>query len=241
MRFTAEIILKGKPILPISYKKNFTRLIKESISPNTFQKYFSDRKKNLQKPFTFSVSFIVESTNPESEVFFLKNNKIVFHFSSNDSGFFSEVYNGLVYLGKGYCLFGDGEIYVKKFYLEKSLKINSEEIVFKTHSPILVRNTENKMGKGSISFEDKNFHEFLFYSIQNLCKNFIGNDYNLKPDQVEVTIVKCKKDIINHYGFEMGTSGIIKIKAPIEVLQLVYDIGLGAKRSQGFGMLEVLA
>ena len=52
--------------------------------------------------------------------------------------------------------------------------------------------------------------------------------------------VKCKASIINHYGGETGTSGIIKIKVPIDVLQLIYDAGLGAKRSQGFGMLEVV-
>jgi CRISPR-associated endoribonuclease Cas6 len=37
-----------------------------------------------------------------------------------------------------------------------------------------------------------------------------------------------------------ATSGTIKIKAPANVLQLIYDAGLGAKRSQGFGMLEIL-
>ena len=36
------------------------------------------------------------------------------------------------------------------------------------------------------------------------------------------------------------TSGTNKIKAPANVLQLIDDAGLGAKRSQGFGMLEIL-
>ncbi len=52
--------------------------------------------------------------------------------------------------------------------------------------------------------------------------------------------MKCEADIIKNYGGEIGTSGIIKIKAPAEVLQLVYDAGPGAKRSQGVGMLEVV-
>ncbi|MBP8992072.1 MAG: hypothetical protein KBG82_08855 [Spirochaetes bacterium] len=37
-----------------------------------------------------------------------------------------------------------------------------------------------------------------------------------------------------------ATDGCIVIQAPREVLQLIYDIGLGARRSQGFGMLEVV-
>ena len=49
-----------------------------------------------------------------------------------------------------------------------------------------------------------------------------------------------KSDIVSLYGGEIGNSGIFMLEAPKEVIKLVYDIGLGAKRSQGFGMIEIL-
>jgi CRISPR/Cas system endoribonuclease Cas6 (RAMP superfamily) len=37
-----------------------------------------------------------------------------------------------------------------------------------------------------------------------------------------------------------ASAGIIRIKAPVPVLHLIYDAGIGAKRSEGFGMLEII-
>jgi CRISPR-associated endoribonuclease Cas6 len=34
--------------------------------------------------------------------------------------------------------------------------------------------------------------------------------------------------------------GTFKLKSEPEILQLIYDVGLGVRRSQGFGMLEVV-
>ena len=43
-----------------------------------------------------------------------------------------------------------------------------------------------------------------------------------------------KKELIE------ASAGIIRIKAPVPVLHLIYDAGIGAKRSEGFGMLEII-
>jgi CRISPR-associated endoribonuclease Cas6 len=34
--------------------------------------------------------------------------------------------------------------------------------------------------------------------------------------------------------------GVFKLKSDPTILQLIYDVGLGVRRSQGFGMLEVV-
>jgi len=43
-----------------------------------------------------------------------------------------------------------------------------------------------------------------------------------------------------HYKKMPATKGIFKIKSKPEILQMIYDIGLGVHRSQGFGMMEVV-
>jgi CRISPR-associated endoribonuclease Cas6 len=49
-----------------------------------------------------------------------------------------------------------------------------------------------------------------------------------------------KKLPLTHYNQTMTSwLGRFTLTAPKEVLQLVYDIGIGVRRSQGFGMLEI--
>ncbi len=244
MRFEASIILKQEPLLiPTNYRISFMSLVKEAIcfgndDNEIYQKYYGDHRQNAQKPFTFSVQLPVKEK--EKGRFILENNRIGFHFSSRDPVFLISVYNGLVNLKKDYPLFPRQKIEIRNIHLEKNMVIDSDEIVFKTYSPFIVRDIQDKKGKGFISFDHEDFEKNLFYSVENLCKNFISKDYELSREHAEILLVKCRADIISHYGGEIGTSGIIKIKAPAEVLQLVYDAGLGAKRSQGFGMLEVV-
>jgi len=249
MRFSANIFLKGeKPYkIPVNYRRNFTYLIKEAINPDhsgtdIYNKYYAEKKQNVQKPFTFSVYLPVKAKIKENHktCFVLGDDKIRFHFSSSNPVFLIEVYNGLLGIKKDFNLFNGYKIEVKNFYMQKNTPIDSDEVVFKTFSPVLVRDIENRKGKGFISFEHKDFEENVFFSIRNLCRNFIDRDYELERDQVEILPVKCNAVPISNYGGEIGTSGILKIKAPVEVLQLLYDAGLGAKRSQGFGMLEVV-
>ena len=249
MRFSANIFLKGeKPYkIPVNYRRNLTCLIKEAINPDDsgtdiYNKYYADKKQNTQKPFTFSVHLPVKEKikRDHKSCFVLGDDNIRFHFSSSDPVFLIEVYNGLLGLTNDFSPFKGYKIEVKNFYMQKNSPIDSDEIVFKTYSPVLVRDIENKKGRGFISFEHKNFEENLFFSMRNLCRNFIDRDYELKRDQIEILPVKCNAVPISNYGGEIGTSGILKIKAPLEVLQLLYDAGLGAKRSQGFGMLEVV-
>ena len=249
MRFSVNIFLKGeKPYkVPVDYRRNFTCLLKEAINKGNggrdiYNRYYAEKKQNSQKPFTFSAYLPVKEKIKENHktCFILGDDKIRFHFSSSDPVFLIEVYNGLLGLNKDFSPFNGYKIEVKNFYMQKNTHIDSDEVVFKTYSPVIVRDIENRKGKGFISFEHKDFEENLFFSIRNLCRNFINKDYELKRDEVEILPVKCKAVPISNYGGEIGTSGIIKIKAPVKVLQLVYDTGLGAKRSQGFGMLEVV-
>jgi len=213
MRFSAKIIFRGNPPfkVPLTYKRNITSIIKEAINPQgeeteIYKKYYKDKKQNIQKPFTFSVQIPFKEMEKRGKTgfFILRDNDVLFHFSSSDQVLLIQVYNGLVRLRKDFSPFSGYEIGMKNFYLQKNTPIKSDEIVFKTYSPILVRDIKNKKGKGFISFEHEKFIGNLFFSIRNLCRNFVSRDYELSKEQVEIIPVKCKASIINHYGGEKG-------------------------------------
>ena len=72
-----------------------------------------------------------------------------------------------------------------------------------------------------------------------------GNQFAI-PSDYRRNILSLIKEAINpdQGGTEIYekyyVKKAIKIKAPAPVLQLIYDAGIGAKRSQGFGMLEIM-
>ncbi len=239
MRFSVDIFFNNNEIkIPLTYRKNVVSLIKEAIktdNPELFDYYYGDKAKNKQKPFTFSVYLPnVVKENSEKRLV-LQDRKMSLNFSSNDYAFFISVYNGLLKV-KNFKLFGS-DIKVKHFYMKKEPEFENN-MVFKTFSPIILRDIEHKKGKGFLSIKNTKFAEQIRYTIRNSVKYFLN--YELDLDKINFETVKMKDDIVSLYGKEIGNSGIFRLEAPKDVIKLVYDIGIGAKRSQGFGMIEVI-
>ncbi|AEI14616.1 CRISPR-associated protein Cas6 [Flexistipes sinusarabici DSM 4947] len=234
---------KGDNKIRTEYRRDVLRYIKNSLSeyaPEIYEKYYANKKENQPKPFTFSVSFsIAEKPNSRNDYFILENDSLKIHFSFADYTFGMTVYNALLQEKNEAKIFGDAVQKIEHINLEKDKKIDDSTTVFKTLSPILVRDLHNGKGKGFIDSNHKNFSGNLTKNITHLANHFL-QETNISENEISVEPVKMKSDIINHYGGEIGNTGIIKISAPGEILQLIYDAGLGAKRSQGFGMLEVI-
>jgi len=141
--------------------------------------------------------------------------------------------------GKNFRLFGY-KISISNFYLKLEQSINSDNAFFRTLSPVVIRNIDDKKGVGYLTFSDNNFKDMMFYSIENIAKNFISRDYVITKDMVKIDFTSAKVVKIFHYGELIPAfDGKISIKAPVEILNLIYDVGLGARRNQGFGMLNL--
>jgi CRISPR-associated endoribonuclease Cas6 len=246
-RFSVDIVLKGedKIKIPTSYRKNITSLIKQAINPGKekselYEEYYGNKSQNKSKPFTFSV--VIPPHKVENHQLILDSNIIRLFFSSNDYRFIIELYNGLININHDFSPFAY-PIDLKHFHLERESPIDQDTIKFKTLSPIVLRNVENKKGRGYLTFEDEKFKEMLFYSTRNTCqqKENFSKEYELDIKDFNVNILSCETVKIDNYKETIpATNGIFEITAPIEVLQLIYGIGLGARRSQGFGMVEVI-
>ena len=148
------------------------------------------------------------------------------------------MYNGFQILKANELKFLDNTIFIKNFFYKYQKKISNEAVTFKTLSPILVRHIENKKGKGFLKANHPDFKENLFYNVKSLSRNFLN--YELKREEFEIISMKFESKKVSLYGNEIANKGIITIKSPVKILQMLYDAGIGAKRSQGFGMLEVV-
>ncbi|WP_188020392.1 CRISPR-associated endoribonuclease Cas6 [Deferribacter autotrophicus] len=243
MRFGARFILDKEPyFIPHDYRKHFLSLIKEAIKLSDiklFEKFYGNNSKNRQKPFTFSVSFVSSDNQSEKGKIFLDSNKVTLHFSSFDPKVLINVYNGFVKLSKEKSLnYLGGSIQINRFFYKQRKLINSDRVTFKTLSPIVVRELKDKKGVGFIDCNHPDFKKNLFYNVKSIAKVFL--DYDLKEDEFQIFDLRIKSKKVNIYGKEIANKGIFTVKAPVSILQLIYDAGIGAKRSQGFGMLEVI-
>ncbi len=265
MRFSGNIIFlsngKEEYKIPTNYRISISSLLKEAINRHdatgkVYDKYFKDKKPNKSKPYTYSVFIPYPEHKKEKTRNYLisKSNKITLHFSSNDYELSTAVYNGLIQINNDnrkamkskdksvdkFSLF-DYPLGIRNFYLKLDPGITSNKVKFKTLSPVVLRKLENKRGVGYVTFMDKEFRNMLFLSIQNLCRNFIDEDFTLSESDYEVNLINPKVVKVYHYGDVIpATKATIELTCPVEILQLVYDVGLGARRSQGFGMLEVV-
>ncbi len=254
MRFGCSIFLSnsGNIKIPKTYRKNILSLIKETLNPRgepsaLYEEYYSSvaKKANKPKPFTFSAYLPInrEEDNSGKNHFTLCGNRINLYLSSYDPIFLIHVYNGLVGLRKDYPLFpGVSEMKIANFHLEKDTFFQKDKIKFKPYSPVLIRqiSVPNKTEKTEFISENSDLiKEALFNNIKFLSKEFL--DAKIEKTDIEIDFPNgIEKAFAVSYAGEIGIKNIIEIKAPPDILKLVYDAGLGAKRSQGYGMMGVV-
>lgn len=232
MRLICEYTLSGE-FLPKDYRRGFLSVIKSALERSDrtiYEKYYLEPR---IKPFTFSLHFpaLVGLENESFRV----GSKVKLTISSSEAHLMTYVYNGLrsnaLY---PYPLF-ENTLTLQRISIAFPPKILQSSAQFKTVSPILI----NNKGKSSwyLMPEEQGFSEGLSFNIQELAKTFLG--LQSVPFKFEPLCHREKK--IFHYGqFMRGYHGLFQMTAPPDVLNLIRDIGLGNRRSQGFGMLDLI-
>ncbi len=224
-------------------RNGIASLFKEALqkqNPELYSECYGNQSQNTVKPFTFSyyAPHLKQIRIDQRNQFQFNGNTLQVHYSSSDYGFLVGQYNSLRHL-KEYSLF-QKPVRLGHFYLRNQKTIHHNEVLFKILSPFIVRKIENQQGVGYLKMDDPQFEDGLYFQIRNYSQRYLNKD--LKRGDFAIDIRKCKPLIVIHYGHGIDcTTGMIGVKAPPDVLKLIYDIGLGSRRSQGFGMVEVVS
>lgn len=222
------------------YRSIFMALIK-----STFIKYdpvlytylygTEEQKRKVNKPFTFSVRFPQYKGIEGNRMFC--GNKISLLFSSDDETLITGFFNGL----KAKQKIAIGENYPITFELEHIQllplkRIQTNKVLFRTISPILVNDKGSNLDYLSPTKPEftRAFKEIIVIQANNF-------QIPCTEEMIDFEINTMKKLPLSHYKQTMTSwLGKFVLEAPANVLQLVYDIGIGVRRSQGFGMLEIV-
>lgn len=247
MRLSIDYEMSGE-LLPKDYRSGFMSLIKAAIQrahPLLYQQYYA---KWELKPFTFSVYF-PEMKGTENGGFRV-GSKLRLTVSTHSLELATHIYNGFLSKDlRSYKLFQSQEMYRttlerKGINLFPTPTIHSPEVIFKTASPVLVNRKREDENDWFLLPWDEGFLDGLRFIVGETAKAFLGRegpvplDFEMFERDGKVSI---KRRVVSHYNQNMSAMvGTFKLKSDPEILQLIYDVGLGVRRSQGFGMLEVV-
>lgn len=231
MRLTVSYSLANK-YLPLDYRRGFASLLKESLKKannDLFTRYYA--KSHVLKPFTFSVYF--PELRGEEEGRFNIGTRVVLNFSTMSYELGACVYNGLL-AHRSFPLF-ENTVQLIYINLRPSTVIRQESAIFKTMAPVLV-NTKGNADWYLLPGDD-GFDEGLNFAVNELARAFLGN----ADARIEFRPIRIQRKVVRHYNMDMqGFSGIFELRGSPGVLNLIYRVGLGVRRSQGFGMLELV-
>jgi CRISPR-associated endoribonuclease Cas6 len=234
MRITLDYEI-SPDVIPKNYGRGFISLIKkliEKTDPLLFNNFYNQHK---LKPFTFGTYFPQLQGNENDK---LKVGELVkINFSTSSIQLATNIYNGFLKVKEHKWQNNGSSINFKpaRAFLQPNRKIAKEEMVVKTLSPMLINNLGNS-NKFLLPGEN-GFNEGLEFSVRQYAKEFLNDDSEF-PFEIEIN--GWKRRVVYHYEKMPTTVGIFKIKSKPEILQMIYDIGIGVHRSQGFGLVEVV-
>lgn len=238
MRIKADFELNTNWLIK-DYRRIFVSLIKSiftTYDPLLINQLYGgeESKRKVNKPFTFSVYFPDFKKIETDKV--VCGNKANLIFSSNNELLLTAFYNGLKSQSKR--VIGTNspiEFNLKYVLLLPNHSIKGNKILFKTLSPILI-NKEN-----TDLYIDPTNTEFDLYFKRSIINQAATFNVPCRIENITYEIKSMKKLPLSHYHQTMTSwLGEFILGAPVEVLRLVYDTGIGVRRSQGFGMLEVI-
>jgi CRISPR-associated endoribonuclease Cas6 len=255
--------------LPILYRHRFMALIKEAleISDAGYKEgLYPDKNSEhskVAKPFCFSVSMpagrtakkekiiIDEGMEIEDTVFnFPQNSSLSFYVSSSEYQFMVCLYNGL--LEMKFFPFGNGiSLNLERVLMLNEKKITSDEVMFKTNAPVLIEDKDSKpiLPIASSISPIASFNDHFNAIHERILKDIRGEGLY---KEMEFVPVKLKKQVVKHTlkGFREKTGkpymtltcfeGCFKLKGDPRDLQMLYQIGIGLRTGQGFGMVEAV-
>ncbi len=247
MRFSIIFESSSRKIF-LNYQRIILSILKNSFNSNKVDIYSN----NNIKPFTFSVyfpesKFILE--NGERKIQLSEKKEFILNFSTWDINIGLLLYNGIIKnITKGFQ-YKDLSFRIKSIVLRREILIKENKILFKTLSPIVIREHINKTNQKDIylTFQNSDIETIqkrLNDNMRLIFKKFLGKEYSINIELLNNTSLKTVPVKItgedSKRGYIPANVGKFFLRGDKKALEFVYKAGLGARRSFGFGMLEVV-
>lgn len=227
-------------ILNVDYHKNILSFFKKAVQDYGME-YFQELYKegeNIIKPYTFAVFFpkpkfkqdTLELEKPSFNIIVSIENYRIGTIIYNS---FNRQRNKLFQIRNNSMKLRDIDIITEKDNL-------TENITIKFLSPLMVRDRNRETRKDYYySFNHEKFKEALKINIgeqlkiSNLSKDIVET-FDIRP-------ISARKTVVKFYEKQIEVSlGTFELSGDKTLLEYLYKAGIGARRSSGFGLFEII-
>ncbi len=226
--------------IPIEYRVAFMHFLKSCINNANGGKYYDNYyEESKSKNFSFAIFF----DNPkfrEKEIE-LSSNRVKMLFTT------SEELTGYIFYSsflekkhKRIILPDENSMVLRSIIKIKDPVVKNNKAIIKMNSPLVIRNHNKETNSDYYySCSHRNFtEEALKVIINQLKREGFRGEY---LDGVQILPIKCRKVVIKHYDcFIEASVGIFILEGNPAVLNYLIQAGIGSRKSEGFGMMELL-
>jgi len=241
MRIKVLLESENDLTFPKDYRRYFMSFLKKAFEKAGFlDEIFGEKK---YRPYVFSVWF-GENFKIDEKV--RAGNKISFFFSSGDPLVITNFYDGVLKLKDERHKLIKECFEIKEIRLLSYKKITSNKATFKTMGICVLNNPQGLKKDFKAWYVTPNddlelFNEILYQRTNDRFRYVTGKNVThfIKLNLIEGR--QLKEVIAKHYnGNVRGFSGTFELEGSPEILQFVYDYGLGVRTGQGFGLIELV-
>lgn len=228
-----------KTELPMELDRLLVSFIKASTSNYSTELYESlyDKTKSVIKPFTFS--YHLPGASFKNDKILLKDNRFTMFFSNADLAQMIYFFNSFQTMKFHNYPMKNNSMTLTSVRTQKLREIKETEVIIKMQSSLIVRRHEIEMNKDYYyTCHDSEFETVLKENINFFLQKL---SIPISTDGFAILPIKGKKVVSNVFGRKVDTSiGIYKLCGSPELLNLLYQAGLGGRRSEGHGKFEII-
>lgn len=242
MRFSLYFDLKHET-LPAEMNRTVISFIKNALSDvNEGRLYESLFTGATAKPYTFAV--LLDKPVFENDRILVARPICKVDFSvCNDHRIGFMIMNAfLAQKGNPYPLAYQNEMVLTRVQMKKEKEVADEKILIQTVTGggICVREHQKETNKDIYFSEGSDDFATQLNRIIQVQVKSLGFSEDIAT-RVHAECVKGKMVIVRHFGMQIPvTIGYFTLTGPIPILRALVEMGIGSRRSQGFGMVDLI-
>ena len=242
MRLELRLELK-EPKLPKDNKSIWLSFLKNVLSSCADGQYY-EKYYNGTAPKDFAFSILLPHPKFQGDQIELEGTSVKMIFSADERGktglifyaAFLEAKNKVFPLPEGNAMT------LQAVYMKKEHHITSNKVLFKTvvGGGLVVREHNEETNKDHFySFDEEGFMRVLEMVLRNELVHAKFPEYLI--NEVSVDVISCKKILVKQYGIYVDANvGMFQVEGHPDILNYLYQAGMGSKRSMGYGLLDVV-